>query len=219
MRHPSQPRPTSPPASRAVVPVVLVPVAVLLLAVAGCGGTAQGAAAVQQPPDDNVIVHRAEADRLWVFADSPDELGSGGEFHIYLDAETHPEAPAAFAEYGLGAGGALPIHRHEKTTEIAYFLEGEGVVRTAAGDEVRELPVGAGDVWFTPPGAWHGLRNTGDGPLKLVFATIPNEETGLLSFFRRIGVKPGEAAEPLPPEEFARIAAAHDLILRPATSE
>ena len=53
----------------------------------------------------------------------------------------------------------------------------------------------------------------------LVFAAVPNEKKGLLSFFRRIGVKPGEEATPLSPEDFARIAAEHDLILRPPDSD
>lgn len=154
-------------------------------------------------------------DRVWVFAESPHELGAGGEFHIYLDPETHPEARASFARFALGEGGALPVHRHDTTEEISYFLSGEGVVYTFEGDEMQEVPVRAGSVWYVPPGAWHGFANTGDEPLALVFATIPNEEQGLLSFFRQIGARPGQEAAPLSPEAFARIAAEHDLILRP----
>ena len=37
----------------------------------------------------------------------------------------------------------------------------------------------------------------------------------LASFFRRIGVEPGQVATPLSLEDFGRIAAEHDLILRP----
>lgn len=166
-----------------------------------------------------VILSPDEADNLWVFAESADSLGSGGEFHIYLDAETHPDARGSFAKFGLGVGGALPAHRHEKTEEISYFLAGEGVVQVFENGELREIPVRAGHVWYVPPGAWHGLRNTGQEPLELVFATIPNEKEGLLSFFRRIGVAPGEEPTPLPPDEFARIAAEHDLIVRPASEE
>jgi hypothetical protein len=52
----------------------------------------------------------------------------------------------------------------------------------------------------------------------MVFATIPNEKKGLLSFFRTISVKPGEEPVALPPDEFARIATEHDLILKPPVS-
>ena len=204
----------------------------VLAGASGCGpGTAATQAAVPAEGPEaespathghaedqaNVIVHRHEADRLWVFAESADTLGSGGEFHIYLDHETHPEAPAAFSEFGLGPGGALPAHRHDKTEEISYFLEGEGVVQVFEDGAMREVPVTAGDVWWVPHGTWHGLRNTGSGPLELVFATIPNEKRGLLSFFRRVGAAPGETPTPLDPDQFARIAAEHDLILRPAS--
>lgn len=161
------------------------------------------------------IIHRDEADRLWVFAESAQELGSGGEFHIYVDPETHPHARASFAEFSLGPGGALPVHRHDRSEEIGYFLSGEGVVQFEVDGELREMSVGRGHVWYNPPGTWHAVRNTGDGPLSLVFATIPNDPEGLMSFFRRIGTKPGEEPTTLPPREFARLAAEHDLVLRP----
>ncbi|MCZ6834852.1 MAG: hypothetical protein O7G85_03680, partial [Planctomycetota bacterium] len=67
--------------------------------------------------------------------------------------------------------------------------------------------------WYNPPGAWHAVRNQGDTPLVMVFTTIPNEKMGLLSFFRKIGVAPGESAVTISPEEIERLGLAHDLIL------
>ena len=81
----------------------------------------------------SVILEPEEGDLLWFFARSKDELGSGGELHIYLDAETHPEARASFAKFTLGVGGVLPVHKHEKTEEISYFLAGEGVAQVYDG--------------------------------------------------------------------------------------
>jgi len=156
-----------------------------------------------------------EGDHFWVFPESRETLGPGGEFHIYVDPETHPNALASFARFALGVGGALPEHRHEKTEEIAYFISGEGIARWYVDGEPQDVPVGAGYVWYNPPGGWHSVTNSGDEPLVLVFATIPNEKRGLLSFFRRISVKPGEEPVTLPPEEFGKIAAEHDLILKP----
>jgi len=157
-----------------------------------------------------------DGDHLWVFAETKDELGSGGEFQIYVDPVRFPKALAGFARFGLGVGGALPVHRHDKTEEIAYFLSGEGVLTVYDDGSPKDIPVRAGYVTYTPPGSWHAVKNTGKDTLTLVFATIPNEKKGLLSFFRRIGTKPGEEATPLSPEDFARLAAEHDLILRPA---
>ena len=47
-----------------------------------------------------------------------------------------------------------------------------------------------------------------------MFTTVPNEKDGLLSFFRRISVEPGQDPTVLAPEDLERLAAEHDLILR-----
>ncbi|MDX1623266.1 MAG: cupin domain-containing protein [Gemmatimonadota bacterium] len=156
-----------------------------------------------------------EGERIWVFPDSKDEVGSGLDFHIYVDPETEPDARASFARFSLGVDGALPEHRHEKTEEFAYFVSGEGIVLFYENGEPRNVDVGPGYVWYNPAGVWHSIRNTGDEPLEVVFATVPNEKHGLMSFFRKIGVKPGEEPKPLPPDELRRIANDHDLILEP----
>lgn len=175
--------------------------------------TSSTSSATQTAPP-SVVMRPLDGDRLWVFAETKDILGSGGEFQIYVDSVKFPQALASFAKFGLGVGGALPVHRHDKSEEIAYFLTGEGTLTVYDGDQPKDVPVGPGYVAYTPPGSWHAIKNTGDEPLTLVFATIPNDKKGLLSFFRRIGAKPGEAATPLSPEDFAKIAAEHDLILR-----
>ena len=193
----------------------LMMAAVVLL---GTGGPAVAQSAAEDPGGGSQLFEADGGERIWVFAESPEKLGSGGEFHIYVDPETHPEARASFARFSLGPGGALPVHRHDKTEEISYFVSGTGVVITVEDGETAEVPVREGNVWYVPPGAWHAIRNTGEEPLTLVFATIPNEEDGLLSFFRRIGARPGSPAESIPPEEFAALAAEHDLILRPSPS-
>ena len=193
----------------------------LLVALSGCTSaesqqkveTSTRAASEAAPP--SVVMRPEDGDRLWVFAETKDELGSGYEFHIYVDPVRFPAALASFAKFGLGVGGALPVHKHDKTEEIAYFLSGEGMLTVYEDGEPRDIPVRAGYVTYIPPRSWHAIKNTGNDPLSLVFAIIPNEKTGLLSFFRRIGVKPGEEATPLSPDEFARISAEHDLILRP----
>ena len=136
-----------------------------------------------------------------------------------MQCETaHPEASASFAKFTLGVDGALPVHKHEKTEEIAYILSGEGMALYYENGETKEAMISAGFVWYTPRSAWHAVRNVGSKPLTMVFATIPNEEQGLLSFFRKIGVEPGKEATVLSPDEFAKIASEHDLILKPNDS-
>ncbi len=166
-------------------------------------------------PRPVVLMQPHEGDHLWFFHKNEDDLGSGGELQIYVDAQTHPQASASFAKFTLGVGGSLPVHRHNRTEELAYFLTGHGVaiVLDDLGNEV-EIPVSAGHVWYNPPGAWHAIKNTGSTPLSLVFATVPNEKKGLLALFRRIGVEPGKPPTTLSPQEFERIATEHDLILQ-----
>lgn len=162
-----------------------------------------------------VLIQPHEGDYLWISPQSQDKLGSGGELQIFVDPETHPHANVSFAKLTLGVGGKLPVHRHNKTEEISYFLFGEGVVVVVDEDGTeKEISVGAGYVWYNPPGVWHAVRNTGSVPLSLVFAIVPNEKNGLLSYFRRVCVGPGKEGIALSPEELERIASEHDLILR-----
>ena len=166
-------------------------------------------------PRSVVIMQPHEGDHLWSFHENKGELGSGGALQIFIDPKTHPEASASFAKYTLGVGGALPVHKHDRTEEFAYILSGEGaaVVLDDDGREV-EVPISAGYVWYNPPGAWHAIRNTGATPVSLVFTTVPNERNGLLSFFRRISVEPGQEPIVLSQEDLERIASEHDFILR-----
>lgn len=173
-----------------------------------------GHAAADDARHEMVIMEPDEGDVLWSLHASGEELGSGGELQIFLDAQTHPHARASFAKYTLGVGGALPVHRHDKTEEFAYVLSGKGAA-VSVDDEGNETEhvISAGYFWYNPPGGWHTMRNHGDTPLTIVFATVPNEAHGLLSFFREISSAPGEDPIQIDPAELERIATEHDLIL------
>ena len=163
------------------------------------------------------IVKPEDAQQLWIFPESKDKIGSGGLLQIYMDSESHPDASSGFSKYELGVDGALPVHKHNKTEEIAYFLSGTGIVISYENDERKETIVKEGYVWYTAPGEWHSFQNTGNEPLKLVFATVPNAKHGLLDFFKKVGVEPGnEPSNALNAEEFTKLASDNDLILKPA---
>jgi len=76
------------------------------------------------------------------------------------------------AEARLPAGAATAPHRHVKTEEIYYVLEGHGLTRV--GEESRE--VGAGDAIAIPPGAVHQITNTGERVLKFLCCCAPGYE-------------------------------------------
>ena len=64
-----------------------------------------------------------------------------------------------------GASEGSHVHKDPKALEeIYYFLQGEGEMQVDSED----VPISAGDAIMVPPGAEHGFRNTGTGPLKLV---------------------------------------------------
>lgn len=65
----------------------------------------------------------------------------------------------------LPPAGWLGRHRHA-AAEVYHVIEGSGVVFL----EGAEHPVAAGSAVFIPGNAEHGIRNTGEGVLRFVYA-------------------------------------------------
>jgi mannose-6-phosphate isomerase-like protein (cupin superfamily) len=76
------------------------------------------------------------------------------------------------AEARLAAGASTTPHRHLKTEEIYYVLEGQGLMQI--GDQRQ--PVGVGDAIAIPPGAIHQMTNTGAQTLKFLCCCAPGYE-------------------------------------------
>lgn len=66
-------------------------------------------------------------------------------------------------------GSEQAVHAHEANEQVYIIVRGCGTMRV--GDERRE--VGPGTMVFTPPGAGHAIRNSGEEPLIYVSATAP----------------------------------------------
>lgn len=93
-----------------------------------------------------------------------------------------------FHEVTIPSGTVEGTHQHIGSEELYYIVEGEGEAYMAVGDDpttagfpiVRRpvyglfeeecvaLPVKQGNVIFTKSGGIHGIRNTGDKPLKFI---------------------------------------------------
>lgn len=82
------------------------------------------------------------------------------------------------AEVGPGNPDAYFPHRHEPA-EVYYILSGEGVVTI----EGESFPVRAGSTVFIPGNAWHGSRNTGPEPLRLLYAFAVNSFSDVTYIF------------------------------------
>ena len=80
------------------------------------------------------------------------------------------EATAGSERFLLGwtvlpPGARHDRHLHRNADEFFVVLQGEGRIYTDEGTE----PAGPGDVVFTPRGLWHGLDNTSDADVVLLW--------------------------------------------------
>lgn len=64
---------------------------------------------------------------------------------------------------------AIPIHTHEKEVDTIFILEGEGILFL----DDNEYKVKKGDVIVIQAGKKHGIKNTGDVPLKCYIVHAP----------------------------------------------
>ena len=66
-------------------------------------------------------------------------------------------------------GSGIPMHTHVENEEALYVIEGTGKLK--CGDEEGDLVPGT--AFFSPLGVEHEVRNTGDIPLKILWAYAP----------------------------------------------
>ncbi|MGY1763231.1 cupin domain-containing protein [Geodermatophilus sp. SYSU D00779] len=86
-------------------------------------------------------------------------------FRVLFSADRTPTSALYTGLTDVAPGGWLGLHRHGQA-EVYHLVEGSGVVVL---DGV-EHPVTAGSAVFVPGNAEHGIRNTGEGPLRFVYA-------------------------------------------------
>lgn len=72
-----------------------------------------------------------------------------------------PEKLKTYAYAELDPGSEVGFHLHRGESETYYILSGEGEYN----DNGLTMPVGPGDVTFTPSGSGHGIRNVGKDKL------------------------------------------------------
>lgn len=98
----------------------------------------------------------------------PYNLHDGSPLRMQWHFYDQSELPVAVQTWELPPGGFEGMHAHGEPDmpleEIYVFVEGTG--RMSVDGE--EYPVEAGDAVLAKVGTTHDLRNTGDGPLKLL---------------------------------------------------
>ena len=101
---------------------------------------------------------------IWKAADARRSTGSWGWISIYTE-DGQPSAGTSSvltAELEFLPGKQLqPPHQHADE-EFQYVIEGSGTWSLNG----KEFPLQAGDLMYSKPGDWHGIRNSGDKPLR-----------------------------------------------------
>ena len=102
--------------------------------------------------------------RIFSFADARTSKGAWGEINLYTGDATPTFGTQSLLTASLTflPGKQLqPPHQHPDE-EFQYVIEGEGTWSLNG----EERPLKAGDLMYTKPWDWHGIRNSGDRPLK-----------------------------------------------------
>lgn len=102
--------------------------------------------------------------RIYSARDARTSKGEWGEIRIYTEDATPTFGTDSLLTASLTflPGKQLqPPHQHPDE-EFQYVVEGEGTWSLNG----REQPLHAGDLMYTKPWDWHGIRNSGDQPLK-----------------------------------------------------
>jgi len=101
---------------------------------------------------------------IYSAGDARTAKGEWGEIHIYTGDATPTFGTNSLLTASLTflPGKQLqPPHQHPDE-EFQYVVEGEGTWSLNG----KEQPLHAGDLMYTKPWDWHGIRNSGDRPLK-----------------------------------------------------
>ena len=102
--------------------------------------------------------------RVFSLSDARTSKGEWGEIHIYTEDATPTFGTQSLLTASLTflPGKQLqPPHQHADE-EFQYVVEGEGTWSLNG----KEQPLKAGDLMYTKPWDWHGIRNSSDKPLR-----------------------------------------------------
>jgi oxalate decarboxylase/phosphoglucose isomerase-like protein (cupin superfamily) len=93
-------------------------------------------------------------------------------------------------------GRKMRVHKHLNNDELIFIHKGEGTL--TLGESTYQVKTG--DVVFIPRGVWHGLDNTSEQDLQMVFQYTP---AGFEQYFIENGTPVGMPAKVKTEEEYA----------------
>lgn len=116
--------------------------------------------------------------------------------NIKISKAKHGVDNISFCTEDIIPGRKLRIHKHLNNDELIFINKGEG---TLTLDE-QSIEVKTGTVIFVPRGVWHGLENTGNENIRMVFQYSP---AGFEEYFIENGTPVGMPAKERTEEEYA----------------
>ncbi len=113
----------------------------------------------------------------------------------------------SFCIEDMTPGRKMRVHKHLNNDELIFIHKGEG---TLTLDE-QSIKVKTGAVAFVPRGVWHGLDNTGNENLLMVFQYSP---AGFEEYFIENGTPVGMTAKVRTEEEYAQTEKKYGMVYR-----
>lgn len=123
-----------------------------------------------------VVVHEGEGEHILTRRKVP--------ITVKISKKQHGIDNISFCMEDMIPGRRMRVHKHLKNDELIFIHRGNG---TLTLDDQR-IGVETGSVVFIPRGTWHGLDNTGNENLQMVFQYSP---AGFEEYFIENGTPPG----------------------------
>ncbi|HTE32263.1 MAG TPA: cupin domain-containing protein [Chryseolinea sp.] len=102
----------------------------------------------------------------------------------------------SFCNEYMTPGRKMRVHKHLNNDELIFIHKGNGTL--TLDEDIIEVKTG--DVVFVPRGVWHGLDNTGEVDLVMIFQYSP---AGFEEYFIENGTLEGMPAKEKTDEEYA----------------
>ena len=116
--------------------------------------------------------------------------------HIKISKTNNGVNAVSFCTEDMTPGRKMRVHKHLNNDELIFIHKGEGTL--TLGESINQVKTG--DVVFIPRGVWHGLDNTSEQDLQMVFQYTP---AGFEQYFIENGTPVGMPAKVKTEEEYA----------------
>jgi mannose-6-phosphate isomerase-like protein (cupin superfamily) len=116
--------------------------------------------------------------------------------NIKISKAKHGVEGISFCVEEQSPGLKMRIHKHLNNDELIFIHKGQGTLTL----DDQSIQVKTGDVAFVPRGTWHGLENTGEEKLLMIFQYSP---AGFEEYFIENGTLEGMPAKRKTEEEYA----------------